>query len=82
MGLIFFLAGMWSKYAGIWAYEPGRLFLKGQKPENRWRSYGFGGGSLLYRFLASFRHTLATLQFASDSKMLDVSYYTIYYTLS
>ena len=28
---IFFLAANWSIYASIWAYEPGRLLLKGQK---------------------------------------------------
>ena len=28
MGPNFFLAAKWSTYAGIWAYEPGRLFLK------------------------------------------------------
>ena len=30
---LFFLAAKWSTYAGIWAYEPGRLFLKAQNPE-------------------------------------------------
>ena len=45
MGPNFFLVAKWSIYVGIWAYEPGRLFLKAQNPENRWRSYGFGGGS-------------------------------------
>ena len=48
MGHNFFLAAKWSTYAGIWAYEPGRLLLKAQKPENRRRSTGFGCGSSIF----------------------------------
>ena len=71
MGPNFFLAAKWSIYAGIWAYEPGRLLLKGQKPEIRRRSTGFGCGSSIFRFLGTFWYILTALKCGGESKYDD-----------
>ena len=77
MGPNFFLAAKWSIYAGIWAYEPGRLLLKGQKPENRRRSTGFGCGSSIFRFLGTFRYISNALKCGGESKYDDETYLSV-----
>ena len=75
MGPNFFLAVKWSIYACIWAYEPGRLFLKAKKPENRGCSAGFGCGSLIFQFSGTLRYTSTALKWTGESKYDDESYW-------
>ena len=75
MGPNFFLAWKWCIFAGIWAYEPGRSLLKGQKPEIRRRSTGFGCGSSIFRFLGTFWYYILTaLKCGGESKYDDDFY--------
>ena len=75
MGPNFFLAAKWSIYASIWAYEPGRLLLKGQKPENRRRSTGFWYGTSIYCFLGTFWCTSTALKCGGESEIDDDLFY-------
>ena len=78
MGPNFFLAATWSIYASNWAHEPGRLLLKGQKPENRRRSTGFWYGTSIYCFLGTFWCTSTAMKCGGESEINDDLYYEAY----
>ena len=71
MGPNFFLVAKWCIYASIWAYEPGRLLLKGPKPENRRRSTGFWYGTSINVFLGTFWFTSIALKCGGESEIDD-----------